>query len=551
LYSINESEFIEDSIVTNVEAGIYTILVQDANMCDFADVLTLTQPEVITFNAFVDSATCYGLENGSLVLSPAGGIPEYLISLDSIVWDVITVFNELPGGSQPVYILDNNGCVRDSVVYIPQPDSLSIFYNVLDSVTCAGFFNAEVQLDVSGGTPPFSSIFQNDTIVGAIINLDSLGAGDYIVQIYDGNMCLKENTFYLNEPDTIEAVIEPIVLTCFGDQNGVGVVSVEGGSGGFYYGWNNETEDQSDTTQANLSAEIIYLVTVYDMLDSSCSVIAEVTPEQPPQIEFELNPMASTCDLEDRGVLIEVINGGVEPLLFLAGDADTSVAVPQSYFTDLNFELTPFTVIDADGCDEIAWFVPYNPNIPVAQFTVDNPNLSMLEPVVNLHDESYNQVSLVWIFGDGTFVSGSIDDFLNGSITWGPIISPTHQYQAAGVYDTKLIVSSAFGCTDTASITMRVEEDHRIYIPNAFTPDADGVNDIFNVQGASIQPEGFSMQIFERRGEMVFRTVNIFEGWDGNDLKGRESPAAVYIYVIQVKSGGRILEKTGSVLLIR
>jgi gliding motility-associated-like protein len=551
LYSVNGSTFIEDSIVRNVAEGNYSIQVQDANMCEFTDVLTLTQPDLITFNALVDSVDCYGLEDGSFTLSPAGGIPDYLISLDSIIWDINTAFDNLPGGNQSVYLLDNNGCVMDSTVFIPQPDSLIVFYNVLDSITCAGFFNASVQLDVSGGTPPFASIFQNDTIIGAVINLDSLGVGDYLVEIYDGNQCLQENTFYLNEPDTIEAEIEPVMLDCFGDQNGVGVVNVIGGSGDFYYLWDNLTIDQSDSTQANLSANITYSVTVFDVLDSSCSVIEDVTPEQPPQIIFELSPMSGSCDISERGVLIEVISGGVDPLLFIAGEADTSEALPQTFYTGLNFELTPFTVLDSSGCREKKWIVPHNPNLPVAQFEVDNTSISMLEPLVNIEDASYNHVSIIWIFGDGTVVSGNLDEFLSDPTTWGPITNPTHEYQLAGIYQTELIVTSSFGCTDTSRITMKIEEDHRIYIPNAFSPNGDGNNDVFNVKGSSFRPEGFQLQIYNRSGTLVYRTVNLYQGWDGHDNKGREAPTGNYIYIIQVNSGGIILEKKGSVLLIR
>ena len=549
LYSINGSDFSADSVVSNALSGQYIIQILDSHQCEFSDTFTLDQPDLITFNAIITPVDCYNNENGIIEISAAGGNPDYLFSLDSLNWYTVFNFGGLPAGDHSIYIIDNNNCLVDSIVNVSQPDSISIIYAELNQVTCAGFSNAAVQFDVSGVTPPY--IFENDTLQGSVLILDNLGAGIYQVSIYDGNECLIENQFTLNEPDSIVAEIETIELLCYGDQNGVGNVTVIGGSGSFNYDWDNITGDNTSTTQANLAADITYTVTVYDVLDSTCFVSATVIPYQPAQIEFVLTPMSSSCDISNREVLIELIAGGVDPFLYLAGSTDISEAVPNPYFSDLSDELTSFIVIDANGCEEESLFLPYNPNIPSSSFLVDKSSFSFLDPFLNLTDQSSNHILNTWEFGDGTVLSGEINEIFNEPFTKGPAVSPTHEYQFPGNFEIQLIVSSTFGCMDKSSKTIHIKSEDLIYVPNAFTPDDDGYNDLFNIKGSGLQSEGFSMQVYERSGRIVYQTVDINQGWDGIDLKGGDAPSAIYVYVIRVYSGDRLIEKNGSVLLIR
>ena len=551
LYAINGSEFSSDSIVSNAIAGQYIIQIQDNHQCEFTDTLILDQPELINFNAVVTPLDCYNNESGIVELYVDGGTPEYLYSIDSLNWYTESVFDGFTAGYHSIYIIDNNDCVVDSVVYISEPDSISTIYAELNQVTCAGFSNAKVQFDVSGGAPPYIGVFNNDTLQGPVFILDNLSTGDYQISIYDGNECLNENEFTLFEPDTLEAEIEAIELLCYGDQNGVGIVTAIGGSGSYNYEWNNITDDTTNTTQANLQANITYVVTVFDIVDSNCFVTAEVIPDQPAQIEFVLTPLSLSCDINDRGVLIELASGGVDPFLYLMGSEDISEAVPDPYFSNLSDALTSFSVIDANGCDEEKFITPFNPNIPNASFVADNAILSFLDPLLNLNDKSYNHNYISWSFGDGIVLSGSLDESFDEQYTWGPVVSPTHEYQMPGNYKIQIIVNSSFGCTDSSSGQVYIQSEDLVYIPNAFTPDEDGKNDLFNIKGSGLQSEGFSMQVYNRGGRLVYQTVNLHQGWDGNDLKGTNAPPEMYIYVIRVYSGDRLIEKNGSVLLIR
>lgn len=142
----------------------------------------------------------------------------------------------------------------------------------------------------------------------------------------------------------------------------------------------------------------------------------------------------------------------------------------------------------------------------------------------------------------------------NGNITWdahsslsctncpNPVASPvvTTSYTASNTIDL---------CTITDRFTVVVLKDAVVHIPNAFTPDGDGINDLFGPMGKV--SEEYKMQIFNRYGEIVFKSSSIDDKWDGY-YKGRPQPNSVFIYLIIYKDvQKRLQQKKGTFLLIR
>ncbi len=110
---------------------------------------------------------------------------------------------------------------------------------------------------------------------------------------------------------------------------------------------------------------------------------------------------------------------------------------------------------------------------------------------------------------------------------------------------------SGVKCSDTASVSLIVKRCNRIYVPSAFTPDGDGLNDAFGVEGIFENIEAFEMVIFNRWGEVVFKTTDINTKWTG-DYKGSPAPVGVYSFIIKVtESLTEPYKLTGTVTLIR
>jgi len=95
-----------------------------------------------------------------------------------------------------------------------------------------------------------------------------------------------------------------------------------------------------------------------------------------------------------------------------------------------------------------------------------------------------------------------------------------------------------------------VEKPYSLYSPNAFSPDGDGINDFFNISGQKI--EDFQIEIFNRWGQMVYKSIDLSNGWDGT-FNGKNLPTGTYVYKIKTREFGvnQNLIKSGSVALVR
>ncbi len=144
-------------------------------------------------------------------------------------------------------------------------------------------------------------------------------------------------------------------------------------------------------------------------------------------------------------------------------------------------------------------------------------------------------VNYVWVFGDGT--ANSIQ------------FEPTHTYTNLGNYTATLIVTDGV-CFDTATVVIEVIGQSTILIPNVFTPNGDGSNDVFTVEGTNL--ESVEGEIFNRWGQKMFEWKGVKGSWDGRTQAGTEVPDGTYFYIIKAKGmDGEEYFKTGACTLIR
>lgn len=176
---------------------------------------------------------------------------------------------------------------------------------------------------------------------------------------------------------------------------------------------------------------------------------------------------------------------------------------------------------------------------PVADYFANPQTADVLEPIVNFNNTSAGYNQFWWYFGDP------------GSGVDSTHVHPTHTYsdEYATQYMTTLIVKNEFGCTDTTQRLVVIDPAYVIYIPNAFTPNGDGLNDVFQAKGYYINK--FEMVIFDRWGEQVFSSDDIHKGWDGI-YKGKLSENSVYVWkAIVVDAKKKRHELTGHVTLMK
>lgn len=192
-----------------------------------------------------------------------------------------------------------------------------------------------------------------------------------------------------------------------------------------------------------------------------------------------------------------------------------------------NFYTVTLTVTSDSGCvsslSENNYITVYpNPN---ASFTVQPKTAIITDPVISISDLSAGSDFWSWNFGDGSATSA-----LSGPLP--------HTYPDTGTYTITLITSTQFNCIDTAYQTIIIEPDFVFYIPNAFTPDGDGINETFSGQGIFIKD--YEMTIFDRWGNLIFFSDDISKPWDGKINGGSEiAQVDVYVYVVKITGFNR------------
>lgn len=173
---------------------------------------------------------------------------------------------------------------------------------------------------------------------------------------------------------------------------------------------------------------------------------------------------------------------------------------------------------------------PFEPTLieNIAQFTSSYVN----GPIFKYH----------WDFGD----------VHNLTYDTSSVKNPTHEFSVVGIYPVTLIQTNSYGCTDTITKFLTVNEDFTLYVPNAFSPNGDGINDMFQPKGMGFKPESYEMMIYDRWGNAIFRTTDVTKGWDGS-YKGTIAQDGVYIFKIKciTATGNARKEKTGHITLIK
>lgn len=172
--------------------------------------------------------------------------------------------------------------------------------------------------------------------------------------------------------------------------------------------------------------------------------------------------------------------------------------------------------------------------LPVAGF-VASPQPPVENTIINFRNTSIGANELIWDFGDGTVGASRSDT--------------SHLYKSTGTWEVFQYATSIFGCKDTANAKVNSLILPLWDVPNAFTPNGDGKNDVFYVNAYGVDLMDF--RVFNRFGQLIFESANPSFGWDGT-FKGVPQPMDAYAYTLLIKfSDGKQIKSSGNITLIR
>jgi gliding motility-associated-like protein len=280
------------------------------------------------------------------------------------------------------------------------------------------------------------------------------------------------------------------------------------------------------------------------------SLIQPVTILESPAVGFTASATEG-CVLFET-VFTDIINAPNTTLTWNFGDGATSnqpFAIDHQYDEAGCYDVT-LTVTNAAGCSstltQVDFVCAYD--IPVADFIVSPDSALVSEPLFEFTNQSIDAFTYLWDFGDGS-----------SSLSTNPI----HEYDdVPESYVVTLFAYNEFGCYDSTLLTVTVYEDLIFYVPNSFTPNGDGTNDVFlPVITSGVDLGNYQLLIFNRWGQVVFSTTDPTMGWDGTYmdiqefLTGEDNFAqdGTYTWKIILNSSQNegAVEKVGHVTLLR
>jgi len=173
---------------------------------------------------------------------------------------------------------------------------------------------------------------------------------------------------------------------------------------------------------------------------------------------------------------------------------------------------------------------------PAASFLY-SPSVPKENTPYEFTNTSVGAIRYKWEFGD------------NDTLATTSMLPVSHIYNTAGFYSVCLIAFNEFGCSDTLCQQVTAIVSPLTDVPNAFTPNGDGVNDEVFVKGYGISK--MTWKIYNRWGQLVFTSLSLNDGWDGR-YKGELQPQDVYAYVLSIDfTDGTQLRKKGDITLLR
>ena len=182
-------------------------------------------------------------------------------------------------------------------------------------------------------------------------------------------------------------------------------------------------------------------------------------------------------------------------------------------------------------------------DLPKADFKV------LPDYVISIADPTVEFVNTSTVLQNNTYF-WNIGNFMHSSNT-----NTSFTFGLHGFMYVTLVATNEFGCSDTVTKVVEVKNDYGLWVPNAFTPNGDGLNDDFRVSFSQygLDYTDFEMDIFDRWGEKLYSTKDILVGWNGGKYnKGEVVKEDIYVYKIRYKTAQKEVKyKTGHVTLIK
>ena len=466
-----------------------------------------------------------------------------------------TLLEGLEPGNYILELSDTEGCSYDFPIVLSPPPAMTVALPPAPTICIDG----TATLSVSSAMDPFGTWtyhWSNGVGTGATVSVTPTVTTTYTVYAEDPQGCTSAPySLTVSVHDSLEVELEGDALICGGAFTSLEAVNADGGSGvGYLYAWTWEGNSLAtvplDEWVDYPPSTGTYCVTLSDNCTTpDVTACMEVVIETPIPATFSADTTKS-CVPGTIAFTLDADPGLLSNVLWGFGDGTTSSEVaPFHTYSAPGWYDVALAITSNLGCiylhDEPEFIEIFTP--PYVGFTAfPQPAQAPDTRVAFEAVQSSNVVSWEWIFNVG--------DPLGTANT--PITIFTFPIDQGGTYPVMLTVTDENGCESSVIRNVEVLDMFNLFIPTSFSPNNDGVNDAFFVYGTDIDPERFTLRIFDRWGGKVFETFDPSVPWYGPAATDSEyyAPNGTYYYQVvmyNLSSSGQRREFNGFVTVIR
>lgn len=518
--------------IEEIPAGDYHLKVTDASGCSAEISVSITEEPEIEITATTTPVSCYRAKDASISLDISGGNGPYVVTWDNLATG--TYQDNLGAGDYQVTVTDAYNCEKVIVVTIAEAPIFKI-EPVVTQISCYGAGDGSIELNLTGGKEPLSLTWSDGSTAGTTRN--NLGPGTYTATINDGTPCSIEETFVIVEPRPLTLGSQVTNATaCDNPHSGAIDLMPSGGTPPYTYNWSGgqTSEDLTNITEGN------YSVVVTDANGCTQMTDFRVSRQQPLSLEVVPELLVDCQATSVRQINVASASGGVAPYTYTWSSGMISGQNNERMETSQNGTVI-VTATDFMGCSTDYVLDVNTQKLGAASFNTDSYSkgtygmYSIMDPISFTNTSPGDYTAVSWDFGDGSVSNEE---------------NPSYTYVNEGTFTITQTVTYPYDCKSSYSFTIEVDKGYKLMVPNAFTPNDDGINDYFKPEHRGL--EYVEMYVYDTWGTMLYHEEGaVISGWNGF-TKEQLSENGNYYYIINVKTFyGQTRTLEGAFTLIR
>jgi gliding motility-associated-like protein len=542
-YQWNTNPGQSNALATNLPQGNYQVSITDANGCVNVMDVVLSEPSQLIANAqATGNNLCFGDSLGVATVTASGGTGPYTYYWQETQETTMSI-DSIPAGIYNAVVTDASGCVATDTTRIIEysqvqaaiisdalfcPGDVVNFYVSTNGLNNQYTYNWYVNQTLAGTSNSLATVI-NDTSEISIVLVNTGNCPNVEDTVTVGPIMMLPNTVDITgTPDTICAgssaslqgfILDPTYVSTYYWNNpnfiGLGAHLVIPTSATTYYltAQNICGEQQTDSITINVFEKPAAYV-IANGTEGCEEVNVSFTYGHDPSI-YQLNQV--------NWMINNVAYAENEPQVNFNFNGPVQAQLALTFSNGCTFNYT----------DYVELIVHEN---PIADFYF-NPDPALQNEITEFVDISKgNPKEWEWWFEGQLFATEE---------------RPSHVFDETGWYEVMQVITNQYGCVDSMIHQVEVIGSYTVFVPNAFTPDGNGHNNSFKPIMRDVTAENYQFLIFDRWGEIIYRTDDLEGEWDGN-FQGDNARDGVYIWKIFVTDNvGKKHELMGHVTLLR